>query len=76
MRPARRELTPQQSADFSGLGVEHFGKDLCVVAVPGEPWFQFINVLRQDVFNYLDRYWFLADFRSSPGRRRFVPVRP
>ena len=45
MRPARRELTPQQSADFSGLGVEHFGKDLCVVAVPGEPWFQFINVL-------------------------------
>jgi hypothetical protein len=73
LRPARRELTSQQSADLSGLGVEHFGQDFCIVAVPGQPRLQFINVLRQDVFSYLDRYWFLANFialleRPQPGR--------
>jgi hypothetical protein len=57
LRPTRWELTSQQSADLSGLGVEHFGQDFCVVAMPGQPWLQFIDVLRQDVFNYLIGFW-------------------
>jgi hypothetical protein len=48
LRPAWRELAPQQCADLAGLGVQHLSQHLCVVSLPGQARFQVIDVFRQN----------------------------
>jgi len=55
------ELPTQEQAQRGRFGVELLGQELHVVAVPGQPRFEIVEVPRQDGFDDLSRYRLFAD---------------
>jgi hypothetical protein len=51
---ARRQLAAQERFDFARLRIEEFRQDLGIVTLSGEPGFQPVNILGEDIIEQRD----------------------
>jgi hypothetical protein len=57
-------MTTQERLDLARLCIEKISQDLRIVPLPGQPWFQSINILGEHIFDHIRAHRFLADLVS------------
>src|ERR1700719_1375433 len=67
------KMAAQERLDLARLYIEKISQDLRVVPLPGQPWFQSINILGEHIFDHIRAHRFLADLVSFlEGTRQIV----
>jgi len=66
-------VTAQERLDLAWLNIEKISQDLRVMPLPGQLWFQSINILGEHIFDHIRAHRFLADLVSFlEGTRQIV----
>jgi hypothetical protein len=56
-----RKLAAEERFDLARFRVEKLCQDLRIVTLPGQPWFQAVNIPGEHIFDHIRGHRFLAD---------------